>query len=59
MNNKRENIYAYSPPIETLRHFKNTSAEDRLNWLEEARQFVIDFVPPEKLEKWRKITNKT
>lgn len=31
------------------------SPEAKLNWLEEANQFVNDFVPRQKLERWKKI----
>ena len=47
--------FVFRPSRETLRAFKNASAEARLNWLEEARRFVEDLVPPRKLEKWKKI----
>ncbi len=40
---------------ETVKQFRDASAEDKLNWLEEANRFVNDFVPREKLERWRKI----
>lgn len=48
--------FAFHPSIEALRAFKNTTTEERLNWLEEANRFVADFVPPKKREKWNKLT---
>jgi hypothetical protein len=50
--------FAFRPSPEALREFKNVSAEARLNWLEEANRFVHDFVPPQKLEKWKKISRR-
>ncbi len=48
--------FAFRPSLEALREFKNVSAEARLDWLEEANRFVNDFVPPQKLERWKKIS---
>ncbi len=47
--------FVFRPSPETLQHFKDASAEAKLNWLEEANRFVNDFVPPQKLERWKKI----
>jgi hypothetical protein len=47
--------FVFRPSLESLKHFKDVPAEAKLNWLEEANRFVNDFVPPEKLEKWRKL----
>jgi len=54
----RENPFVFRPPPDTLKAFKDASDEDKLNWLEEANRFVNDFVSPEKLEKWNKITGR-
>ena len=51
---KKPFVFRVSP--ETLNQFKGASPEAKLNWLEEASQFVNDFVSPEKLEQWRKIS---
>lgn len=48
--------FVFRPSPESLEQFKNASAEDKLNWLEEANRFVNDFVSPEKLERWKKIS---
>ncbi len=48
--------FVFRPSTEALRALRNTTAEERLAWLEEARRFVADFVPPKKLEKWNKLT---
>jgi hypothetical protein len=48
--------FVYRPSVEALRAFRNTTAEQRLAWLEEARRFVADFVPSKKLEQWKKLT---
>jgi hypothetical protein len=50
--------FVFRPSLESLRQFKNASAEAKLNWLEDAARFVHDFVPQEKLEKWKKISGK-
>jgi hypothetical protein len=50
--------FVFQPAPETLNHFKDASPEAKLNWLEEANQFVNDFVSPEKLERWRKISGR-
>lgn len=48
--------YAFRPSIEQLRELKDLSPKEKLDWLEEANQFVAAFVPPEKLDRWRRIT---
>ena len=54
----REKPFVFRPSTDTLNAFKDASAEDKLNWLEEANQFVRDFVSPEKLEMWKKISGR-
>ena len=48
--------FVYRPSPEALRAFRNTTAEERLTWLEEASKFVADFVPRKKREQWYKLT---
>jgi hypothetical protein len=50
--------FAFRPSREALRQFKDASSEAKLNWLEEANRFVNDFVPPQKLERWKKISGR-
>jgi len=50
--------FVFRPSQETLKQFKDASPEAKLNWLEEANQFVNDFVSPRKLERWKKITGR-
>jgi len=50
--------FAFRPSPDSLYQFKDTSSEAKLNWLEEANRFVNDFVSPEKLEKWKKISGR-
>lgn len=50
--------FVFRPSREALEHFRNATAEEKLNWLEEARRFVVDFVAPEKLEKWKKLSGR-
>lgn len=38
---------------ENLVRFSGLSAEEKLDWLEEANRFVSDFVPEEKIERWK------
>jgi hypothetical protein len=54
----RKKSFVFRPSQETLKHFKDVSPEAKLNWLEEANRFVNDFVPPRKLERWRKISGR-
>lgn len=49
--------YVFRPNIERLRELKDLSPKEKLDWLEEANQFVAAFVPPETIEKWSKITS--
>lgn len=53
-----EKPFFFRPSPETLKEFKNASAEEKLNRLEEAKRFVTDFVSPQKLEKWKKISGR-
>jgi hypothetical protein len=48
--------YSFKPSVEQLRELKDLSPKEKLDWLEEANQFVAAFVAPEKLERWRKIS---
>jgi hypothetical protein len=50
--------FVFRPSQEALRQFKDASPEAKLNWLEEANCFVNDFVPPQKLERWKKISGR-
>ncbi len=56
--NEKKKSFVFRPSPEALEHFKDASAEAKLNWLEEAARFVSDFVPEEKLEEWKKISGK-
>jgi hypothetical protein len=48
--------YAFRVSREYLIAFSRLSAEEKLAWLEEVNRFINDFVPKEKLEKWKEIT---
>jgi hypothetical protein len=48
--------FAFHTSTETLKAFRSTSAEAKLNWLEDANRFVRDFVPAKKLEIWKKLS---
>jgi hypothetical protein len=47
--------YAFKPSLELLREMKDLSPKEKLDWLEEANQFVAAFVPAEKLERWKRV----
>ncbi len=47
--------FAFRPDPDTLKACQGMSAEDKLRWLEEANQFVRQFVPPDRLERWERI----
>jgi len=50
MNSAKKEGYAFQVSRENLIRFNKLSAEERLNWLEEANKFIADFVPEEKLK---------
>jgi len=49
--------YSVKPSLEHLREMKNLSPKEKLEWLEEANQFVATFVPVENFERWRRVTS--
>ncbi len=54
----KRNTFAFRLSREKIRVFRGSSAEEKLDWLEEANKFVAEFVPEEKLKRWRKLINK-
>jgi len=43
----------FAPPDdEEIRRFMSLSIEDRLRWLEEAKEFVFTFMPEENRKIW-------
>jgi len=50
----RKSAFAFRLSREKLTAFRGLSAEEKLDWLEEANKFVADFVPEEKLRRWKK-----
>jgi len=54
----KHKLFAFHPSLDALNQFKDASPEAKLNWLEEANQFVNDFVSPEKLERWKKFSGR-
>jgi len=50
--------FVFRPSAEALKQFKDASPETKLNWLEEANRFVNDFVPRQKLERWKKFVGR-
>ena len=53
-----KNAFAFRLSKEKLEKFRGLSAEDKLNWLEEANRFVADFVPDEKLRRWKEFVSR-
>ena len=51
---KRQSAFAFRLTREKIRVFRAASAEEKLDWLEEANKFVAEFVPEEKLRRWRR-----
>ena len=44
--------YSYRLSKEKLREFLGSSAEAKLEWLEEANRFINEFLPSEKRKRW-------
>ena len=51
--------FSFHVRLDTIKEQRNVSAEEKLDWLAEANEFVRTFVPPEKRERWMKILGKT
>jgi len=46
----------FAPPEEEeIRRFMSLNIEDRLRWLEEAKEFVFGTMPPENRKIWEKL----
>lgn len=52
---EKRSAFVFCLPQEKIRTFSGSSAEEKLDWLEEASKFVAEFVPEEKLRRWRKL----
>ncbi len=49
--------FAHHHADEELRAYARLSAEEKLRWLEEARQFTARFLPAERREVWTRMRN--
>lgn len=49
--------FSYKPSKENLEAFKGLSPEEKLQWLEDANEFVNSFLSEEKLALWKKFCN--
>lgn len=49
-----KNSFAFRVSKEKIKEFAKFSAEEKLNWLQDANKFVAAAVPEEKLKKWEK-----
>lgn len=60
MTNKRgsKNSFAFRLSKEKIKEFSKLSAEDKLNWLEDANRLVAELLPEEKLKRWEKFIAK-
>lgn len=52
---EKKSAFAFRLSKEKIRAFRSFSAEEKLDWLEEANKFVTDFVPEEKRRRWEKL----
>ena len=59
MKDSIENKIAFSFYLskETRKELRKFSAKEKLDWLEEANEFVADFVPEAKLKRWKKFVD--
>jgi hypothetical protein len=55
---QRKKPFVFRPSPEALKQFKDATPEAKLDWLEEANRFVNEFVPPQKLETWKKLVGR-
>ncbi|GEM_PF-3607872 len=58
MKKDKKFIYFYSLSKERLRFFLSLTPEERLNWLEDAHDFVKSIVSIEKIKTWKLYINK-
>lgn len=50
---RSKKAFAFRISKDKLNRYRNISAAEKLDWLEEANRFVADFVSEEKLKRWR------
>ncbi len=53
-NQEKKSAFVFRLTKEKIRSFRGLSAEEKLDWLEEANKFVTDFVPEGKRRRWKK-----
>ncbi len=53
-DNKLKGNFSFQLTPDQLKEFRNTTAEERLNWLEEANEFVETFVSEDIRRRWEK-----
>jgi hypothetical protein len=51
---KRRKGFAFKPSSEYIKETMNMPAKSKLEWLEEARDFVYKALPKKKLKIWEK-----
>lgn len=49
--------YSFRPSVELMKELKSLSAKEKLEWLEEANEFIARFLKVEDIERWKKIIN--
>lgn len=47
--------YSFRLTPDKIRAFKDMPPEDKLDWLEEANNFIVTAVSPEKLQRWERL----
>jgi len=47
--------YSFTPSIDLMLELQDLTPEQKLDWLEQAKQFVAAFVPAGDIERWRRV----
>ncbi len=47
--------YSFRLTPDKIREFKDMPPEEKLDWLEEANDFIVIAVSPEKLQRWERL----
>lgn len=55
---EKKSAFAFRLSKEKLEAFRGLSAEEKLNWLDDANKFVADFVPEEKRRRWKEFVDR-
>lgn len=47
--------FAHHHALEELMAYRKLTPEQKLRWLHEAWRLTVDFLPPDRRERWRKL----